>query len=397
MSPQYLAPGVYVEEVSFRLVPIARLPHGIPIFVGLTERAERDGEDRTWKPTRLGSLKAFRAVFGRGAGGRRREHLLHEAVSLFVQNGGGDFWILSMGGLQKTLSTGLYSRALDELLSCDEPDLLVMPEVVRLGIDAYPVHRDALEHCADHGRRLYLLDLEEKRARSRRFGWSHGVAELRARLGVSESWARFGAAYTPWLRLPGGGRVPPSGAVAGVIASTDRSRGVWKAPAGVSLSGVSGLTTRIDHGMQGGLNVDPSTGYSVNAIREFVGRGILVWGSRTLAGNDNEWRYVPVQRMVSWIEASIERSLEWVVFEPNDEPLWSQVRSLIDQFLMGLWRDGALAGAMARDAWFVQVGLGRTMTALDVQNGILRVLIGVAPVKPAEFVLVKLSFRLRLP
>ncbi len=189
--------------------------------------------------------------------------------------------------------------------------------------------------------------------------------------------------------------VPPSGAVAGIYAYTDFTRGVWKAPANVSLDSVADVTEFIDSKGQEDLNVDTTAGKSVNAIRPFTGRGILVWGARTLAGNDNEWRYVPVRRFYIMVEESLKKSTLWAVFEPNDANLWVKVKSMIENYLIQKWRDGALAGAKPEDAFFVNVGLGTTMTAVDILEGRLIIEIGMAVVRPAEFIILKFSHKMQ--
>lgn len=188
--------------------------------------------------------------------------------------------------------------------------------------------------------------------------------------------------------------IPPSGAIAGIYAATDENRGVWKAPANVSLNSVTRPTIKIDHQTQENLNVH-STGKSVNIIRSFTGKGVLVWGARTLAGNDNEWRYVPVRRLFITMEESIKKATEFVVFEPNDKNTWVRTKTMVENYLTGLWRQGALAGAKPEDAFFVNVGLGETMTSQDVLEGKLIIEIGVAAVRPAEFIILKFSHKLQ--
>ena len=196
--------------------------------------------------------------------------------------------------------------------------------------------------------------------------------------------------------IQGGGMVlPPSGAVVGVYARVDNDRGVWKAPANVSLNLVKGLTVPIDDADQESLNIDVNAGKSINAIRAFTGKGMLVWGARTLAGNDNEWRYVPVRRFFNMVEESVKKSTSWAVFEPNSAPLWIKVKAMIENYLIQKWREGALAGAAPGDAFFVKVGLGETMTAQDVLEGRLIVEIGMAVVRPAEFIILKFSHKMQ--
>jgi hypothetical protein len=189
--------------------------------------------------------------------------------------------------------------------------------------------------------------------------------------------------------------LPPSGAVVGVYASVDRNRGVWKAPANVSLNAVAGLTVPLDSRDQEGLNVDANAGKSINAIRFFTGKGVLVWGSRTLAGNDNEWRYVPVRRFFNMVEESVRKSTAWAVFEPNDSSLWVRVKAMIENYLIQKWREGALAGAKPEHAFFVNVGLGSTMSAQDILEGRLIVEIGMAAVRPAEFIILRFSHKMQ--
>lgn len=189
--------------------------------------------------------------------------------------------------------------------------------------------------------------------------------------------------------------VPPSGAIAGVYCAVDNDRGVWKAPANVSLTAVAGLTEIIDSEEQEDLNVDVVAGKSINAIRPFTGRGLLVWGARTLAGNDLEWRYVSVRRFFNMVEESVKKSTYWAVFEPNDANLWIKVKSMIENYLTQKWRDGALAGAKPDDAYFVNVGLGVTMTPQDILEGRLIVEIGMAVVRPAEFIILRFSHKMQ--
>lgn len=187
----------------------------------------------------------------------------------------------------------------------------------------------------------------------------------------------------------------PCGAMAGVYARVDRDRGVWKAPANVSLRNVREPARMITSLEQENLNIDATSGKSINAIRTFSGKGVMVWGARTLAGNDNEWRYVPVRRFYNFAEESIKKATEFVVFEPNDAKTWVRVKGMIENFLTNLWREGALAGAKPENAFFVKVGLGETMTAQDILEGIMNVEIGMAVVRPAEFIILKFSHKLQ--
>ena len=190
-------------------------------------------------------------------------------------------------------------------------------------------------------------------------------------------------------------KMPPSTAVAGIYAAVDSSRGVWKAPANVSVAYTKAATIAISNDAQTSMNVDPVSGKSVNAIRYFTGKGVLVWGARTLAGNDNEWRYIPVRRYFNFAEKSIKKGTEWVVFEPNEENTWILVKEMIENFLTMQWKAGALAGAKPEHAFFVNVGLGITMTASDILEGRMNIEIGMAVTRPAEFIILKFSHKLR--
>ncbi|MFK7762649.1 MAG: phage tail sheath C-terminal domain-containing protein [Roseobacter sp.] len=179
--------------------------------------------------------------------------------------------------------------------------------------------------------------------------------------------------------------MPPSAAMAGVYTAVDNQRGVWKAPANVSVAGVTGPMVNIDHAQQENLNVS-TTGKSINAIRPFVGEGTLVWGARTLDGNSLDWRYINVRRTMIMIEESIRLAAKAYVFEPNTAQTWVTIRSMIENFLTSVWKAGGLAGAVPTDAFSVHVGLGETMTPVDILEGKLLITVLVAVSRPAEFI-----------
>lgn len=173
----------------------------------------------------------------------------------------------------------------------------------------------------------------------------------------------------------------------------DSTRGVWKAPANVSLSSVVGPTVKISRDQQDHLNRD-TTGKSINAIRTFVGKGTLIWGARTLAGNDNEWRYVPVRRFFNMAAESMKKATGGFVFEPNDSNTWTKIQVMLENFLTLQWRAGALQGAKPEESFYVKVGLNETMTALDILEGRLIIEIGMAVVRPTEFIILKFSHKM---
>jgi uncharacterized protein len=183
-------------------------------------------------------------------------------------------------------------------------------------------------------------------------------------------------------------QLPPSGAMAGIYTLVDNRRGVWKAPANVSLSSVSGPTISISNEEQKQLNVDVMSGKSVNVIRSFPGANAQVWGGRTLDGNSQDWRYINVRRTLIMIEQSIKLAARNYVFEPNDGTTWVTVKSMINNFLNNLWKQGALAGSAPELAYDVQIGLGATMTPQDILDGMMIISVKVAIVRPAEFIVI---------
>lgn len=219
-----------------------------------------------------------------------------------------------------------------------------------------------------------------------------GVNTLRGTIGNDD--AINASVYFPRLRMPDPlsenrlADFAPCGAVAGIMARTDVQRGVWKAPAGLaaSFSGAQGFTYTMTDQQNGVLNP-----VGLNCLRSFPVAGHLVWGARTLAGADllaSEWKYIPVRRLALFLEESLFRGTQWVVFEPNDEPLWAQIRLNIGAFLQNLFRQGAFQGSTPRDAYFVKCD-SETTTQNDIDLGIVNILVGFAPLKPAEFVVIK--------
>ncbi|MCI4670768.1 MAG: phage tail sheath subtilisin-like domain-containing protein [Bacteroidia bacterium] len=190
--------------------------------------------------------------------------------------------------------------------------------------------------------------------------------------------------------------MPPSSAIAGMYARVDSLRGVFKAPANVGLNSVTGPNRKISDDVQEGFNVDSTSGKSINVIRTFKGIGTLVWGARTLAGNDREWRYVSVRRFFNMVEESVKRSLFRFVFEPNNPNTWVSVRASIESFLETQWRAGALLGNTPDDAYFVRVGVPETFTEAEMLDGYMVVEIGMAVVRPAEFIVLKFMHKFEL-
>lgn len=233
-------------------------------------------------------------------------------------------------------------------------------------------------HCENLASRFAVLDLPRDAKK---------IDEVMAHRDIFDS--NYAALYHPWLEIfdpldKKNLAIPPSGSVIGIYARSDNSRGVHKAPANEVVRACVGLDVQFNKGEQDILNPK-----GVNLIRAFPGQGIRVWGARTATSNPS-WKYVNVRRLFIFIEESIKANTNWAVFEPNDEVLWTRVKRTIDVFLTGLWRNGSLAGSAPSEAFFVNIGYN-TMSQDDIDNGRLVCVIGVAPVKPAEFVIFRIS------
>jgi len=232
-------------------------------------------------------------------------------------------------------------------------------------------------------------------------GWDVGSAVTKVVADFNMTAKSYAALYFPRLRMADPlaenklEDFAPCGVVAGVISRTDAERGVWKAPAGIeaALGGVFGFSV---NGSPANLNDDDSgqiNPVAVNALRSVPGIGAVVWGARTLDGRDvlaSQWKYLPVRRLALYIEESLYRGTQWVVFEPNDEPLWSQIRLNVGAFMNGLFRQGAFQGTTPRDAYLVKCDK-ETTTQDDINRGVVNILVGFAPLKPAEFVVIKIQ------
>jgi phage tail sheath protein FI len=246
------------------------------------------------------------------------------------------------------------------------------------GVTDANVQLSLVAHCENLGSRFAILDIPREKTK---------VADVMTHRNLFDS--SYCALYNPWLSVfdPLDKRnifVPPSGTIAGIYARSDTSRGVQKAPANEVLRGVVGLDVQYNKGEQDILNP-----VGVNLIRSFTGQGIRVWGARTASSN-SLWKYVNVRRLFIFLEESIKGGTNWVVFEPNNEQLWARVQRTIDAFLTRIWRDGALMGSSASEAFYIDIGRS-TMTQDDIDNGRLICVIGVAPVKPAEFVVFRIT------
>ena len=343
---EYLHPGFYVEEVGSGPKPIEGVETSVAALLGEAGRGPL-------RPKHITSYRDYERHYGSGG------HDLDDAVRGFFGNGGRRAFICrlrSARDLPRILAL-LERRAFRDVALIAAPGLLAAEAIEAI-----------IGHCEAH-RRFAVLDCPRV-----------DPATLDPRAGRSSADA---ACYVPWLDL-GGRYVPPSGHVLGIYARTDAARGIWKAPANEVVEGALGLEYAIDQHMQGLLNPR-----GVNAIRETSGRGIRLWGARTLSA-DPEWKYVNVRRLLLYLERSIDEGTRWVVFEPNAEPLWAAVRHAVQFFLFSHWRAGALAGMKPQEAFYVRCDRA-TMTQADLDSGRLVCEIGIAPLRPAEFVIFRIG------
>jgi phage tail sheath protein FI len=266
-------------------------------------------------------------------------------------------------------------------------NLLCIPAAAALSPNSMKtVWAEAATLCEDR-RAFLLVDIpDDVKTITSMIDWINGDTKPQT---------NYAAVYFPRLEVPDPLKgndlrsVGPSGTLAGIYARTDAERGVWKAPAGIeAVLRNASLPTKLTDLENGALNP-----IGANVLRSFPIYGNIVWGARTLEGSDqqaSEWKYVPVRRTALFIEESLYQGLKWVVFEPNDEPLWSQIRLNVGAFMQGLFRQGAFAGKTPREAYLVKCD-SETTTQADVNLGIVNIIVGFAPLKPAEFVIIKLQ------
>ncbi|GAA1957147.1 phage tail sheath family protein [Microbacterium deminutum] len=405
--PQYLTPGVYVEELLAGTRPIEGVGTNVAAFVGALDNADAP----TGVPTAVNNWTQYTNLFA----SEGPSSALTLAVHGFFLNGGQRCYVLNVGPGGSL--TGTPSK----------PGISALEHIDEIAIVGAPGFTDAasydavLSHCELMKDRVAVLDApaavgdlndltkpatassSSSSAAASSSGDAGEAADGGAESppaaatprrgssggGAAPRQSEWGAVYFPWIRVtdPLTGKIvdaPPSGHVAGVWARTDGSRGVHKAPANETVRGALDLTYPLTPSEQGLLNTS-----GINAIRNING-SIKIWGARTLAGSASEWRYLPVRRLFAFAEESIQQGTGWVVFEPNDRTLWNAIRRDIRAFLRRLWRDGALFGATEREAFFVKCD-EETNPQEDIDAGIVTALVGMAPVKPAEFIVFKVS------
>ena len=381
-------PGVHVEEMPAGLKAITGVPTAIALFAGWSARGALD------EAIHVRSFTEFEREFG----GLDPRSLLGYSVKHFFDNGGSDAWVVRIAGAATQAGN-------DGTVLTPADDDFHAALLARFGVGSVTDRIDLFNLvCVPglvHAPTLARLQAECRRRRAFLIIDADPQATVASMVsagtrGLAGEDGTFSAIYFPWLRAVDpaqGGRVrdfPPCGFVAGVMARTDGSRGAWKAPAGseASLAGALALSVPISDPQNGQLNP-----LGVNCLRTLPERGTVVWGARTLHGQDDrasEWKYIPVRRTALFIEESLHRGTRWMVFEPNDERLWAQVRSNVGTFMHDLWRQGVLQGSRPREACFVKCDR-ETMTQDDIDNGIVNILVGFAPLKPTEFLVLRIQ------
>ncbi len=374
-------PGVYIEESPVAAHRITAVHTSVAAFVGYTSKGVTD------QPVAIQGVLEFEREFG----GLHPDSPLSYAVNQFFQNGGSYAWIVRVtaangerGGAEalvgnKDKQTGLYA-----LLDCDLFNLLLIPETFDMlaGEEAHVVSAGVA--LCEAKRAFYIVDAPANRTLADISQWAHGISQ-----------SRNAATYFPAVRVPdpmAGGQlqtIAPSGTLAGVYARTDSHYGVWKAPAGADaqLLGVVDLALALNDMQNGQINPQ-----AINVLRTFPAFGRVAWGARTLAGSDaqaDEYKYIPVRRLALFIEESVCRGCQWVVFEPSNEAVWAQLRLSVGTFMLELFRQGAFQGQTPEQAYFVKCD-AQTSNTNDQAQGLVNLEIGFAALKPAEFVLLKI-------
>lgn len=371
MAVETSYPGVYVEETSTGLHPIEGVSTSTAAFVGPARTGPVDS------PVHVRSHRDFVHIFGSGSPPSTLDH----AVRLFFENGGSDAVIVRVRGITDNavsaprLEAG--KRGLWALDKANGFNLLCIPPLVDGKDIDQQTRAAAIRYCELRGA-LFIADPS--------VAWrsaSQAIAGLDAAFPTRSAHV---ALFFPFLRDKTK-TVAPCGAVAGVMARTDVRRGVWRPAAGLeaTLEGVSGPALKLSDSQNGALNAQ-----GINCLRTFARSRPVVWGARTLAGADqvaSEWKYIPVRRLACFIEQSIQHGIRWAVFEPNAAPTWATIRMNVGAFMDRLFRNGAFQGRTAREAYFVKCD-ATTTSQSDIDAGIANVVVGFAPLKPAEFVII---------
>ncbi|MFT3795832.1 phage tail sheath family protein [Flavobacterium sp.] len=506
------SPGVYIDELNAfpnSIVPVAT---AVPAFIGYTPTAVYEGKSYTNVAQKITSFAEFKAIYcfpdppppaspskqynpeyylvKQKSQPTKGDYMLigdayysivpdpntiyylYNSVRLFYENGGGDAYIVSVGGygppsknpmnpgdqiINANVQLTDLQNGLALLLNEQEPTMYICPEATLLSIDNNgTLMQEMLLQCNEMQTAIAIFDIIGGRDPDPIL-YTNDILTFRNNTGVQG--LKYGTAYYPFIgttimqnqdidytNLFGGdvkqlaalldtpanpnpavagimanitnpastlsvqqnnsalinaskvysqivkhvltdaNVMPPSGAMAGVMATFDNELGVWHAPANTNIVGVASLPIRLSETQQGALNMDAVSGKSINAIRFFNGIGILIWGARTLDGNSDDWKYLPVRRTMTFLEQSCKLAAHAYVFEPNDKNTWEAVKAMIGNFLTSIWKEGGLQGASAAEAFSVSCGLGTTMTSEDLLMGFMKVTVKVAIVHPAEFI-----------
>jgi phage tail sheath protein FI len=384
--PQYMSPGVYVEEVPSGTAPIAGVGTSTGGFIGLIPDgvampAMPDGTRYTLapagEPQLVTNFTEFTTRFGEVSARVDANSVLGHAVRGYFVNGGTRLWVVRVASLAAGESSDPIDDALAAMETVDEIALVAAPIKPPDGVDAIrlkAIHEKLLDHCERLGDRFAILDSPEEVP----------VITADAINHLRES--SYGAIYFPWIDVTGkGDHVPPSGHLAGMYGRVDAARGVHKAPANEVLRGALGLKYRVGKPIQDDLNPR-----GVNALRLF-GNSIKVWGARTLKPGD-DFTYINIRRLFNFLRESIDEGLQWAVFEPNTADLWARVTRNVSAFLTNVWSSGALFGNTPEQAFYVKCD-DETNPPIGRDLGMVVTEIGVAVIKPAEFVVFRLSQR----
>jgi len=382
--PNTKSTGVFIEETAGGVRTIRPVPTAVSAFVG----PALSGPELT--PITVLGWGDFERRFG----GLSRDSAMSYAVQQFFLNGGSEALVVRVPPATATALEGTALIEGVEALRPAEPfNLLCLPDAVLArpadpDTPARPDYRDIYRAgctlCEDKAAFLIVDTPPDVQDAHEAAAW------MTTGFGLSSANA---AAYFPWLSIddplaPGSRRsCPPSGAIAGIVARTDDSRGVWKAPAGTAatVAGVQGPVVAMTDAEQALLNP-----IGLNGIRAFPAHGTVVYGARTLLGADDlasEWKYVPVRRTALFISESLRQGLAWVTFEPNEERTWAAIRLTVGAFMQNLFRQGVFQGRSPSQAYFVKCD-AETTSRSDIDNGIVTVVVGFAPLRPAEFVIV---------
>lgn len=379
MPTSYLTPGVYVEEVPSGTRSIQGVGTTTAAFVG--RAPARDARLNQAVPVN-GWAQFVKEFAPPGTQGTA----LARAVYGFFENGGRRCFIVNIGDSESLVGDARKRQGVAVLEEVSEVAMVAAPGFTN------PAAWDALlSHCEKMRDRIAILDAPEDVDQVERLTKVYSGDEG-AGIRCRSSDQGYGAFYYPWFSTPdplGDGKtmvnVPPSGHIAGIYARTDVTRGVHKAPANEVVRGAMRLVRDVTPEEQGELNQ-----MGVNCIRYFPRGGIRVWGARTVADAASEWRYVNVRRLFNFVEESIALGTNWTVFEPNDPTLWKSIHRDVSAFLLRLWRDGALMGRTKEEAFFVQCD-EQTNTQETIDEGQVIAVIGLAPVKPAEFIIFRIG------